>query len=143
MRLPIRYRIIIPFTVLLVCVGVIGTGVASARLASAASAQFDAALLHSSLQAHQLLSQLDANRMADLRRATDTVGVPEALGSGDLGTLDRLLTPVTANVADASIQLYVLHARVNEVLGIKGTPEGPGCIDIPSAAAFAAEPTVV
>jgi len=143
MRLPIRYRIIIPFTVLLIFVGVIGTGVASARLASAASAQFDASLLHSSLQAHQLLSQLDANRMADLRRATDTVGVPEALGSGDLGTLDRLLTPVTANVADASIQLYVLDARGNEVLGIKGTPEGPGSIDISSAAAFAAEPTVV
>src|SRR5438105_7515384 len=143
MRLPIRYRIILPFTVLLVFVGVVGTGVASARLASAASAQFDASLLHSSLQAHQLLSQLDANRMADLRRATDTVGVPEGLGSDDLGTLDRLLTPVTANVADASIQLYVLDARCNEVLGIKGTPEGPGSIDISSAADFAAEPTVV
>jgi putative nucleotidyltransferase with HDIG domain len=141
MRLPIRYRIIIPFTVLLVFVGVIGTGVASARLASAASAQFDATLLHSSLQAHQLLSQLDANRMADLRRATDTVGVPEALASGDLAMLDRLLTPVTANVADASIQLHVLDEQGNEVLGIQGTPKGP--IDTSGAAAFAAEPTVV
>ena len=143
MRLPIRYRIIIPFTVLLVFVGVIGTGVASARLASAASAQFDAALLHSSLQAHQLLSQLDANRMADLRRATDTVGVPEALGAGDLAMLDRLLTPVTANVADASIQLYGLDAQGSEVLGIKSTPKGPTSIDISGARAFAAEPTVV
>ena len=143
MRLPIRYRIIIPFTVLLVFVGVIGTGVASTRLASAASAQFDASLLHSSLQAHQLLSQRDANRMADLRRATDTVGVAEALGSGDLGMLNRLLTPVTANVADASIQLHVLDARGNEVLGIKGTPQGPSSLDISEAGAFAAEPTVV
>src|SRR4030081_3798713 len=143
MRLPIRYRIIIPFTVLLVFVGVIGTGVASTRLASAASAQFDASLLHSSLQAHQLLSQRDANRMADLRRATDTVGVAEALGSGDLGMLNRLLTPVTANVADASIQLHVLDARGNEVLGIKGTPQGPSPLDISGAGAFAAEPTVV
>ena len=143
MRLPIRYRIIIPFTVLLVFVGVIGTGVASARLASAASAQFDAALLHSSLQAHQLLSQLDANRMADLRRATDTVGVPEALGSGDLAMLDRLLTPVTANVADASIQLHVLDAQGNEVLGLRGTPKEPTSINVSGARAFAAEPTVV
>jgi putative nucleotidyltransferase with HDIG domain len=143
MRLPIRYRIILPFTAVLLFVGVIGTGVASARLASAASAQFDATLLHSSLQAHQLLSQLDANRMADLRRATDTVGVSEALGAGNFAMLDRLLTPVTANVSDARIQVHVLDARGNEVLGIRGTSAGPSSIAISDAGAFATEPTVV
>ena len=46
MRLPIRYKIILPFAVLLVFVGVIGSGVATARLADAAAAKFDADLLH-------------------------------------------------------------------------------------------------
>ena len=41
MRLPIRYKIILPFAVLLVFVGVIGSGVATARLTDAAAAKFD------------------------------------------------------------------------------------------------------
>jgi len=40
MRLPIRYKIILPFAVLLVFVGVVGTGVATARLTSEASAEY-------------------------------------------------------------------------------------------------------
>ena len=104
MRLSIRYKIILPFAVLLVFVGVIGTGVATAQLTNTAAAEFDAKLLASSLQANQLLSQVDADRMADLRRATDTVGVAESLASGDTGTLARLLTPIAANVPAATIQ---------------------------------------
>src|SRR5256884_9675380 len=107
MRLSIRYKIILPFAVLLVFVGVIGTGVATAQLTNTAAAEFDAKLLHSSLQANQLLSQVDADRMADLRRATDTVGAAESLASGDASALAPLLTSIAANVSAANIPLRV------------------------------------
>src|SRR5256714_9050075 len=143
MRLSIRYKIILPFAVLLVFVGVIGTGVATAQLTNTAAAEFDAKLLASSLQANQLLSQVDADRMADLRRATDTVGVAESLGSGDTTTLARLLTPIAANVPAATIQLRVLDAHGKEVLRIQGSRKGPSAIDLSGAGAFSAQPAVI
>ena len=139
MRLSIRYKIILPFTVLLVFVGVIGTGVATAQLTNSAAAEFDARLLHSSLQANQLLSQVDADRMADLRRATDTVGVAESLASGDASTLARLLTPIAANVPAASIQLRVLDLHGQELLRIQGS----GPINVSDAGALRGQPAVI
>src|SRR5437667_3878765 len=143
MRLSIRYKIILPFAVLLVFVGVVGTGVATAQLTNAAAAEFDAKLLHSSLQANQLLSQVDADRMADLRRATDTVGVAESLASGDTTTLARLLTPIAGNVPAASIQLRVLDVHGQELLRIWGSDECPSPIDVTDAGAFRAQPAVI
>ena len=139
MRLSIRYKIILPFAVLLVFVGVIGTGVATAQLTNRAAAEFDARLLHSSLQANQLLSQVDADRMADLRRATDTVGVAESLASGDASTLARLLTPIAANVPAASIQLRVLDLHGQELLRIQGS----GPINVSDAGALRGQPAVI
>jgi putative nucleotidyltransferase with HDIG domain len=144
MRLPIRYKIILPFAVLLIFVGVIGTGVATARLTDAADAVFDANLLRNSLVANQSMAQLEAARMADLRQATDTVGVPEALASGDIGGLARLLTPIAANLKPtiSSIQLRVLDTRGQEVLRVESTRDGLGSASVTDAGAFAAEPAV-
>jgi putative nucleotidyltransferase with HDIG domain len=145
MRLPIRYKIILPFAVLLIFVGVIGTGVATARLTDAADAVFDANLLRSSLVANQSMAQLEAARMADLRQATDTVGVPEALASGDIGGLTRLLTPIAANLKPtvASIQLVVLDSHGQEVLRVESTRNGSGAASVTEAAVFSAEPAVI
>jgi len=145
MRLPIRYKIILPFAVLLIFVGVIGTAVATARLTDAAHAQFDANLLHTSLVANQSMAQLEAARMANLRQATDTVGVPEALAAGDLNGLVRLMTPIAANIRATvvSIELRVLDSRGSEVLRVVGTRAGVGVVDVTDANAFTAEPAVI
>ena len=102
MWLPIRFKIIVPFTVLLVFVGIIGSGVTTARLTDAAAAEFDANLLHSSLLANQSVAQTEAARLADLRLGTDTVGVAESLAAGDVSGLTQLLKPIAANVTTAS-----------------------------------------
>ena len=143
MRLPIRYKIILPFAVLLVFVGVIGSGVATARLTDAAAAKFDADLLHNSLLANQSVAQIEAARLADLRLATDTVGVPESLAANDLDGLAQLLTPVAANVTTARIQLRVLDFHGTELLHIEASRNGPSRVDVTNAAEFAAEPAVI
>lgn len=145
MRLPIRYRIILPFVVLLVFVGVIGTGVATARLTNTAAAEFNANLLHSSLLANQSLSQIDVARMGDLRRATDTLGVPEAVAAKDIPTLARLLTPLAGNVIATapSVELRVLDAYGKEILRVQNAPSGPGLVPVSDASAFASEPAVI
>jgi putative nucleotidyltransferase with HDIG domain len=143
MRLPIRYKIILPFAVLLVFVGVIGSGVATARLTDAAAAKFDADLLHSSLLANQSVAQVEAARLADLRLATDTVGVPESLAANDMAGLTRLLTPIAGNVTTASIQLRVLDVNGREVLRIQGSRGSSGPVAVTNPSEFATEPAVV
>jgi putative nucleotidyltransferase with HDIG domain len=143
MWLPIRFKIIVPFAVLLVFVGIIGSGVATARVTDAAGAEFDANLLHDSLLANQAVAQIEAARLAELRVATDTVGVPESLGVGDIAGLTPLLEPIAANERTASIQLRVLDLRGNEVLRIHGSRTGLPTVDVTEGSAFAAEPTVL
>jgi putative nucleotidyltransferase with HDIG domain len=145
MRLPIRYKIILPFAMLLIFVGIVGTAVATARLTDAAAAVFDANLLRSSLVANQSMARLEAARVADLRQATDTVGVAEALASGDTAGLTRLLLPIAANVRPSvtTIQMRVLDGRGDEILHIEGTPDGLGLVTITNPGAVATEPAVV
>lgn len=142
MRLPIRYKIVLPFAVLLVLVGVIGNSVATAQLTNAAVVPFDANLLHSSLVANQLLLQVDAARLADLRVASDTVGVSEALTAGDTAGLTRLLLPVAGNVTVASIDLRVLDTRGREIVRVQGSSAGPSSMAINDPGEFGTEPAV-
>jgi putative nucleotidyltransferase with HDIG domain len=143
MRLSIRYKIILPFSVLLVFVGVVGTGVASTEMTNAAVAQFNANLVPSSLAANQTLSQLDAARTADLRLATDTIGVPEALSTRDFGALGHLLTPILANVTASTAVLDVLDSRGDMVLRLEDSGKAPVILPVTSADAFAQEPNVM
>jgi len=143
MWLPIRYKIIVPFTVLLVFVGVIGSAVATARLTDEAAAELNANLLHSSLLANQSVAQIEAARLAELRLATDTVGVPESLAAGDVAGLAALLTPIAVNIPTASVQLRVLDLGGREVFRIHSTGAGGAQVDVTEGSVFAAEPTVL
>ncbi len=143
MWLPIRYKIILPFAVLLVFVGVIGTGVATAQLTNAASAEFDGSLLHSSLVANQSLSLLEAERVRDLSQASNTIGVPAAIAAADTDALGGLLTPIAAVAEPANIQIRVLDNSGTELLGIQGMPSGPNRLPRTASAAFAAVPAVI
>jgi putative nucleotidyltransferase with HDIG domain len=103
----------------------------------------NANLLHSSLLANQAVTQTEAARLAELRLATDTVGVPESLAAGDLAGLTPLLTPIVANTTTASIQLRVLDLRGKEVLRIQGTRTGEPQVVATEGYVFAFEPTVL
>src|SRR3989442_5265891 len=143
MRLPIRYKIILPFAVLLVFVGVIGSGVATARLTDAAAAKFDADLLHSSLLANQSVAQIEAARLENLRLATDRVGVPESLAANALDGLLGLLTPIAGNVTPVKLQLRVLDLHGTEILRIQGWRDGPARVAVTDASDSAAGPAVI
>jgi putative nucleotidyltransferase with HDIG domain len=123
--LPIRAKIIVPFFVVLLLVGVLGTWLATARLSLAAAAEFDAGLLRASLLANDRLEVLETDRLAQLRAATDTLGVSEAVARGDQPTLARLLTPLAGNTAPANLELRVLDRGGHQLLGVGGSLAGP------------------
>lgn len=124
MSLPIRYKIVLPFVVLLIFVGVVGTGVATARLTSAAASEFDSGLYRAGLLANNHLAILEAERLAQLRAATDTVGVAQALVGGDKSSLTRLLVPIAANAQPTRLLLRVLDRQGREVLAIDNQSGG-------------------
>ncbi|TMB60580.1 MAG: HD domain-containing protein [Chloroflexi bacterium] len=143
MRFPIRYKIILPFAVLLIFVGVIGTGVATGRLTNAASTEFDGKLLYNSFVANQSVSLLEAERVRDLSQASNTIGVPAAIAAADTGGLAGLLTPIAAVAEPANLKIRVLNASGNELLGIQGTPSGPNRLPPSASTTFATVPDVI
>src|SRR5438105_184592 len=124
-RIPIRYKIVVPFVVLLVFVGVIGTGVATARLTNAAVSEFDSGLYRTGLLANDHLAILEADRLAELRAATDTLGVSTALAARDRAALTTLLVPLVANAEPTQLQIRVLDKGGQVLLAIDGRSTGP------------------
>jgi len=141
-RVPIRYRIIAPFALLLVLVGAVGTGLATARLTDAASAEFDASLLRTSLLANERLRALEADRLASLRQAADTLGVPEATAAGDQDKLATLLVPIVANAAPANLVARVLDVNGNQLIAVQRTPSKTVAVDRSPDPSFVFTPAV-
>jgi putative nucleotidyltransferase with HDIG domain len=142
MRVPLRVKVILPFAILIVFMGVVGTMLATARLSTGASAEFDAGLLRSSLNAHQYLAQLEADRLGQLRAASDTAGVPEGVQAGSEAALASLLLPLVALAHPVQLHLIVLNLAADPELAIEGTPAGPVRTDSATSTNWAAVPDV-
>jgi putative nucleotidyltransferase with HDIG domain len=138
-RLSLRAKIVGPFVLIVALVGTIGTAAVTTLVTSEAVAEFDGSLLRASLLANDHLSLVEAARLATLRAAAATTGVPEATAGHDTGSLQRLLTPVVANAAVPSLLLQVLDGQGNEVIVIG--PNGPVAAQS-SSSSLDAEPAV-
>jgi putative nucleotidyltransferase with HDIG domain len=136
----LRYKIILPFITLLLLIGVFGTTVVTRQVSDTAVAEFDSSLLRASLVANDHLAVLEADRLAQLRAATDTVGVAEAVAATDRHTLSNLLGPIQANARPASIVVRVLNLRGEELLAV-GQPLS-GDATASTGTSYASEPTV-
>src|SRR5207302_203514 len=139
MRLPLRVKIILPFAGLLVFTGLVGSGLATSRITTEAAAESDASLLHASLLAHQQLAQVEAERMAELRAASDTIGVAEALQAGSAAALNAFLIPIAANAAPAGLTVEALSLRGRPLVRIGPTPDGAQPLPLASAPALPAD----
>ena len=117
-RALLRYKIILPFVVLLLFIGVFGTTVVTGQAGDTAAAEFDSSLLRASLLANDHFAVLEADRLAQLRAATDTVGVADAVAAGDALTVSQLLSPIQANARPANIVLRVLNQQGQQLVTI-------------------------
>jgi putative nucleotidyltransferase with HDIG domain len=115
-RWSIQQKIVLPFFVLLAFVGMVGTALITSQATTATVAAFEGGLLRASLLSNDHLAVLEAERLAQLRAATDTQGVASALAKGDTVTLTSLLRPIQANAAPAVLTIRVLNATGKEVL---------------------------
>jgi putative nucleotidyltransferase with HDIG domain len=126
-RSSIRQKIVLPFFVLLAFVGMVGTALITSRATTATVSAFEGSLLRASLLSNDKLAVLEAERLAQLRAATDTQGVAAALATDDTASLIRLLQPIQANAWPAQLTLRVLDKTGREVLTL--TPAGDDAIE--------------
>jgi hypothetical protein len=121
-ELSIRHKIVLPFFVLLAFVGMVGTILITSRATTATVSAFEGGLLRASLLSNDHLAVLEAERLAQLRAATDTQGVAAAVTAHNTTLLASLLGPIQANAIPAKLTLRVLDAKGNEELVL--TPNG-------------------
>jgi putative nucleotidyltransferase with HDIG domain len=114
----IRNKIIAPFIVVVLFIGVFGTSVVMRQASDTAAAEFDSSLLRASLLANDHLALLETDRLAQLRAATDTVGVADAVTAPGHARLGDLLQPIQANAKPARIVIRVLDTQGAELLAI-------------------------
>jgi HAMP domain-containing protein len=137
----IRGKIVAPFMALVVFVGLIGTAVVMAQLASTTTTQFDGTLLRAGSLASDHLAQLEADRVSEIRAAANTIGVPEAVTAGKVGTLAMLLSPLVANTQPSRLTMTVLDRTGHSLLAIQ-TGAGAAAPSQRPAESFAGQPEI-
>jgi putative nucleotidyltransferase with HDIG domain len=137
----LRRRIVLPFVVLVLFVGVVGIAVVSAQVGSATEGAFDQSLVRQSLQANDRLATLENDRLQQLRAAADTAGIDVAITRGDAVSASRLLGPIVGNAQPEHLVLRVITLSGRQLVALRR--DGAVVSSFADEASYAATPAVV
>jgi putative nucleotidyltransferase with HDIG domain len=120
----LRRRIVLPFIVLVLFIGVVGTAVVSAQVGGSVQGAADNSLVQNSLRTNDRLAVLENDRLQQLRAAADTAGIADASARGDSAAAGRLLGPIVGNAQPERLTLRLLSASGRELLGLRRNSGG-------------------
>ena len=115
----LRRRIVLPFILLVLFIGVVGIAVVSAQVGGSVEGAADNSLIQNSLRANDRLAALENDRLQQLRAAADTAGVATATGRGDGAAAGRLLGPIVGNAQPEQLVLRVLNTGGRELVALR------------------------
>src|SRR5260370_22912984 len=104
-RPSLRRRIVLPFIVLVVFVGVVGIAVVSAQVGGSVEGAVDNSLIRSSLRSNDRLAGLENDRLQQLRAATNTAGIDTVVARGDRAPAGRLRGPSLGNAPPQHLRI--------------------------------------
>jgi putative nucleotidyltransferase with HDIG domain len=136
----LRRRIVLPFIVLVVFVGVVGVAVVSGQVGGAAEGTLDNSLVRSSLRTNDRLAGIENDRLQQLRAAAETAGVDQAVSKKDAAALQRLLGPIVGNAQPEQLMLRVLNLNGTPLIGLRRN--GTAVQTFSDSAAYASQPAV-
>ena len=110
-------KIIIPYLVLIFILGLGATYTTINLIAGSLEDKFREELANAGIAANQAMVKLEAGQLAVVRQVAFTVGVDEAIASGDPATLQQLIAPIAANAQVPYVD--VLNAAGNEVFAVR------------------------
>jgi len=114
----LRRRIVLPFIVLVVFVGVVGIAVVSAQVGGSVEGAVDNSLIRSSLRSNDRLAGVENDRLQQLRAATNTAGIDTVVARGDGAAAARLLGPIVGNAQPEHLVLRVLNSSGRQLMAL-------------------------
>jgi putative nucleotidyltransferase with HDIG domain len=115
----LRRRIVLPFILLVIFIGVVGIAVISAQVGGSVEGAADNSLIQNSLRTNDRLATLENDRLQQLRAAADTAGVATATARGDGAATGRLLGPIVGNAQPEQLVLRVLNTGGRELVALR------------------------
>jgi putative nucleotidyltransferase with HDIG domain len=136
----LRRRIVLPFIVLVVFVGVMGIAVVSGQVGGAAEGTLDNSLVRSSLRTNDRLTGVENDRLQQLRAAAETAGVGTAVSRNDAAAAQRLLSPIVGNAQPEQLLIRVLKLNGSQLIGLRRS--GPVVETFADSSSYASQPAV-
>jgi diguanylate cyclase (GGDEF)-like protein len=139
--LTIRTQIILPFLLLMLILGVVGTYLSTSLVATSLENRIADQLVHSEDVALDAAVRLQGRQVAAIRLIANTEGVDRALAAGDVATLRQLIVPLEVNNRLGTVMVF--DAKGRTILEItQPDPANPGGLVFRSGSDLSAEPAV-
>ena len=136
----LRRRIVLPFIVLVVFVGVVGIAVVSGQVGGAAEGTLDNSLVRSSLRTNDRLTGVENDRLQQLRAAADTAGIEAAVTRSDAAAAQQLLGPIVGNAQPEHLLIRVVKPSGLQLIGLRRN--GSAVEPFTDSSSYASEPAV-
>ena len=123
LRIPtlrIRTQIILPFLLLMLILGVVGTYLTTSLVASSLENRIADQLVHSEDAALDAAVKLQGRQVAAIRLIANTEGVDQAVRAGDAAALRQLIVPLEVNNRLGTVMIF--DARGHTILEV-GQPD--------------------
>ena len=114
--LKIRTQIILPFLLLMVILGVVGTYLTTNLVATSLENRIADQLVHSEDAALDAAVKLQGRQVAAIRLIANTEGVDQAVRAGDAAVLRQLLVPLEVNNRLGTVMVF--DARGHTILEV-------------------------
>src|ERR1700682_5207302 len=115
----LRRRIVLPFILLVLFIGVVGVVVLSAQVGGSVEGAADNSLIQNALRTNDRLATLENDRLQQLRAAADTAGIATVAARNDGAAAGRLLGPIVGNAQPEHLVLRVLNVGGRELVALR------------------------
>jgi len=137
----IRTQIILPFLLLMVILGVVGTYLTTSLVATSLEERIGEQLIQSQNSALDAAVKLQGRQVAGLRLIANTEGVDQAVKSANVNALRQLLVPIEVNNRLGTV--IVFDVRGHAILQIdQPDPANPSGLVFKSGADLSQDPVV-
>jgi diguanylate cyclase (GGDEF)-like protein len=139
--LRIRTQIILPFLLLMLILGIIGTYLTTSLVATSLEHRIADQLVHAEDAALDAAVKLQGRQVAAIRLVANTQGVDQAVRAGDAAALRELIVPLEVNNRLGTVMVF--DARGRTILEISQPDEtNPGGLVFRSGTDLSGEPIV-
>ncbi|HEX6350636.1 MAG TPA: HD domain-containing phosphohydrolase [Candidatus Dormibacteraeota bacterium] len=124
--LPVGRKIVAPYLVLTLLVGVLVSAVATQQLAGQGAQQLSLIALHEQDNINTVFNAVEERELSELRLLSGSDGVGAAISARDLGALRARLLPLIADQQPNQVEVAVAGADGRQLLSLRADPQQPG-----------------